>query len=74
MEDKMKKLNEYSVGWVNYFTVVNVTSKIRDLEMWIMRRLRACIWKQWKKKSKPNEIKCYRICSIKKLFCSYSSY
>lgn len=49
MELRIKRLNEYIVGWVNYFAIANAATKIRDLEMWIRRRLRACIWKQWKR-------------------------
>lgn len=46
---RINRLNEYTVGWINYFAVANATIKIRDLERWIRRRLRACIWKQWKR-------------------------
>ncbi len=46
---RIRKLNEYTVGWVNYFAIAKASSKITKLESWIRRRLRACIWKQWKK-------------------------
>jgi RNA-directed DNA polymerase len=46
---RIRKLNEYTVGWVNYFAIAKASSKIIKLESWIRRRLRACIWKQWKK-------------------------
>lgn len=49
LEYRLKKLNEYIVGWVNYFAIANAAAKIRELEKWIRRRLRACIWKQWKR-------------------------
>jgi len=48
-ELRIKKLNDYTVGWMNYFAVAKASDKIRLLESWIRRRLRACIWKQWKK-------------------------
>jgi len=46
---RIKKLNEYTVGWINYFAVAKASSRITMLEEWTRRRLRACIWKQWKK-------------------------
>lgn len=49
MEVRIKKLNQYTVGWTNYYAVAKAASKVTVLETWIRRRLRACIWKQWKK-------------------------
>ncbi|TCP99075.1 group II intron maturase [Serpentinicella alkaliphila] len=49
MEYRLKRLNEITVGWINYFSIAKAKARIRSLEEWIRRRLRACIWKQWKK-------------------------
>lgn len=49
MEYRLKKLNEVTVGWINYFCIAKAKANIKTLEEWIRRRLRACIWKQWKK-------------------------
>lgn len=49
MEYRLKKLNEVTVGWVNYFCIAKAKANIKTLEEWIRRRLRACIWKQWKR-------------------------
>lgn len=49
MKYRLKKLNEVTVGWVNYFGIAKAKANIKTLEEWIRRRLRACIWKQWKK-------------------------
>jgi RNA-directed DNA polymerase len=49
MEFRLKKLNEYTVGWLNYFGIAKAGDKIKRNEEWLRRRLRACIWKQWKK-------------------------
>ena len=49
IEYRLKRLNEITVGWINYFSIAKAKSRIRSLEEWIRRRLRACIWKQWKK-------------------------
>jgi len=49
MEYRLRKLNDYTTGWINYFAIADAKTRIRDLEGWIRRRIRACIWKQWKK-------------------------
>ena len=49
MEYRLKKLAEITTGWVNYFGLADCEKKLQDLDSWIRRRLRACIWKQWKK-------------------------
>ena len=49
MEVRIKKLNQVTIGWLNYFKVAKAMKRIEGLEKWIRRRLRACIWKQWKK-------------------------
>ena len=46
---RIKKLNEIIVGWVNYFKLADMKSKLIELDKWIRRRLRACVWKTWKK-------------------------
>jgi hypothetical protein len=49
MEYRLKKLAEITNGWVNYFGLADGEKKLQSLDEWIRRRLRACIWKQWKK-------------------------
>jgi group II intron reverse transcriptase/maturase len=49
MEHRLKKLAEITNGWVNYFGVADAESQLQKLDGWIRRRLRACIWRQWKK-------------------------
>lgn len=49
MEFRLKKLNEIIIGWINYFKIAKCRNRIKDIESWVRRRLRACIWKQWKK-------------------------
>ena len=41
-------LNQYLRGWWNYYSITECTSMFRSLNGWIMRRLRAILWKQWK--------------------------
>lgn len=49
LDKRIRKLNQITVGWVNYFSIAKAKNRIKGLEEWIRRRLRACIWKQWKK-------------------------
>lgn len=48
MEYRLFKLNQITVGWINYFGIAKAKSNIQNIEGWLRRRLRACIWKQWK--------------------------
>lgn len=49
MEYRLLKLNQITKGWINYYGIANARGKLVELDGWIRRRLRACIWKQWKK-------------------------
>lgn len=49
MESRLKKLNQIMRGWINYYGIANAVAKLKELDKWIRRRLKACIWKQWKK-------------------------
>jgi len=46
---RIKKLNQLMVGWVNYYKLADMKGRLRDLDQWIRRRIRACIWKRWKR-------------------------
>ena len=48
MEERLKKLRPYLIGWMNYFRVTQAPSVLEELDGWIRRRLRACLLKQWK--------------------------
>ena len=49
MDLRLLKLNDSIKGWINYFGIANAKRKLLELDKWIRRRLRACIWKQRKK-------------------------
>jgi len=36
-------------GWVNYFRLAGVRGVFEELDQWIRRRLRANLWRQWKR-------------------------
>ena len=44
----IQELNDYIRGWWAYYRHTETYSFIRSLNYWIMRRLRALCWKQWK--------------------------
>lgn len=56
-EDRIKQLNSYIDGWMGYFGISKYWKPIENLDMWLRRRLRACLWKQWHKvKTKIREL------------------
>jgi group II intron reverse transcriptase/maturase len=48
-DERIGKLNEVTRGWLNYFRLANMRSKLKHLDCWIRNRLRYCIWHHWKK-------------------------
>ena len=48
MEYRIQKLNQYLLGWCGYFALADTKSPFRKLDGWIRRRLRMCLWKNWK--------------------------
>lgn len=44
----IKRVGRYIVGWLGYFSIANMETKLKDLNRWIRRRLRQIYWKQWK--------------------------
>lgn len=51
MDYRIKKLNQYLMGWCGYFALADTPSVFRAFDSWIRRRLRMCMWKNWKKPS-----------------------
>jgi RNA-directed DNA polymerase len=45
----IKDLNRVTRGWVVYFRLAEVNGTFEDLDKWLRRRLRAIIWRQWKR-------------------------
>jgi RNA-directed DNA polymerase len=48
MEERIKELNQYLIGWCGYFSLADTPSIFQSIDSWIRRRLRMCLWKQWK--------------------------
>src|SRR5437016_5715488 len=45
----IKELSVYLIGWRGYFGFCETPSVLRELDQWTRRRLRAVVWKQWKR-------------------------
>ncbi|MDE0003983.1 MAG: reverse transcriptase domain-containing protein [Rhodospirillaceae bacterium] len=43
------ELSRYLVGWRGYFGFCETPSVLRRLDKWVRRRLRAIVWRQWKR-------------------------
>ena len=44
----LEKIKVYMRGWLNYYGIADIKNNIEDLNGWLYRRIRMCIWKQWK--------------------------
>lgn len=42
-------LHRVLVGWLHYFSLAEVRSTFEQLDGWLRRRLRAVLWRQWKR-------------------------
>lgn len=49
LEQMVTALSRYLQGWRGYFGACETPSVLRDLDSWIHRRLRAFLWKQWRR-------------------------
>jgi len=47
--ERIQRLKEVQRGWLGYYRLANIYSKLKDLDGWLRNRLRYCIWKNWKK-------------------------
>lgn len=48
MEERIAKLNTYIRGWMNYFGIAEYYPPLPELDAWLRRRIRMCLWKQWR--------------------------
>ena len=47
-DQRMTKLKEIQVGWLQYFRLARIRWQLKDLDGWVRSRLRYCIWHSWK--------------------------
>ena len=48
-EERLQKLKEIWMGWVNNYRMASIHHKLKQLDEWLRNRLRYCIWHDWKK-------------------------
>jgi hypothetical protein len=48
-DERIAKLKEIQRGWVNYFRMGSIQAKLKEIDSWLRKRLRCCIWEDWKK-------------------------
>jgi len=48
-DERIQKLKETTQGWLNYFRMARIHSKLKVVDAWLRHRLRYCIWYNWKK-------------------------
>lgn len=48
-EDRKTSLRLFMRGWLEYFKLADMKSRLQRIDEWYRRRLRMCIWKCWKK-------------------------
>ena len=48
-EKRKTSLGLFIRGWLEYFKLADMKSRLQTLDEWYRRRLRMCIWKCWKK-------------------------
>lgn len=51
-DERIQRLNWLIRGWVNYFKLGSIHSKLKALDEWLRNRLRYSIWHHWKKPDK----------------------
>src|SRR5690625_192196 len=44
----IKKINQLTVRWINYYGFSNMKSFMEEIQQWLNHRLRHLIWKRWK--------------------------
>lgn len=49
LESRIEWLKRYLVGWRGYFGFCETPTVLQKLDSWIRRRLRAVVWKLWKR-------------------------
>lgn len=55
LNNRIKKINQLVIGWVNYFKIANMKKVIQEIDEHLRTRIRTVIWKQWKIPNKRQE-------------------
>ncbi len=46
--EKIKKINQVTRGWINYYALGSMKTRMAEIDAHLRTRLRVIIWKQWK--------------------------
>ncbi|WP_134687564.1 group II intron reverse transcriptase/maturase [Brevibacillus migulae] len=66
INDRIEKLNQYLMGWIGYFALADAKGILLSTEEWIRRRLRLCLWSQWKRvRTRYRELRSLGISHVK---------
>lgn len=59
-QGRKEKMHQIIRGWIEYFQLANMQTRLKEIDEWLRRRYRMCIWKAWKKvcTKVSNLIKC----------------
>lgn len=49
LQERLRRLNRFLSGWMAYFRLTEAPSVLRGLDKWIARRVRALIWRTWRR-------------------------
>lgn len=55
LEERLEKLKEVWMGWVNNYRLASIQVKLKQLDEWLRNRLRYCIWHDWKKPARKRK-------------------
>lgn len=55
LDERIKQINYAVRGWVNYFRIANMKNAIQEIDKHLRTRIRAIIWKQWKKATRKEK-------------------
>ena len=48
-DERIQRIGWVQLCWVNYFRHASMQEKLKRVDSWLRKRLRYCIWHDWKK-------------------------
>ena len=48
-QGRKEKMHQIIRGWIEYFQLADMQTRLKSIDEWLRRRYRMCIWKAWKK-------------------------
>ncbi|MCD8205935.1 MAG: group II intron reverse transcriptase/maturase [Clostridia bacterium] len=49
LSEAFKRIRRCAQGWLNYYKIASMKSRIEEICGWLRRRIRMCIWNRWKR-------------------------